>query len=111
NAAFIYQREIETKQRIIVGVNQFTGGGAPPGEILRVKPELEAKQKAGVARVRAERNADAATKALARVEAAARGSDNLMPPIVDAVGGWCTLGEISDAMRKVFGEYSPVNTV
>jgi methylmalonyl-CoA mutase N-terminal domain/subunit len=111
NAAFIYQREIETKQRIIVGVNQFTGGGEPPGEILRVKPELEEKQRASVARVRAERNAETAKKALARVESAARDGDNLMPPIVDAVRGWCTLGEISDAMRKVFGEYSPVNTV
>ena len=111
NAAFIYQREIETGQRIIVGVNQFTGGGEPPGEILRVKPELEEKQKASVARVRAERNAETAKKALARVESAARDGDNLMPPIVDAVRGWCTLGEISDAMRKVFGEYSPVNTV
>src|SRR5579862_7052631 len=111
NAAFIYQREIETKQRIIVGVNQFTGGGEPPGEILRVKPELEQKQKASVARVRAERNSETAKKALARVESAARDGDNLMPPIVDAVRGWCTLGEISDAMRKVFGEYTPVNTV
>ena len=84
NAAFIYQREIETKQRIIVGVNQFTGGGAPPGEILRVKPELEEKQKASVVRVRAERNAEAAKKALARVEAVANDGQNLMPPIVDA---------------------------
>src|SRR6204780_2685037 len=111
NAAFIYQREIETKQRIIVGVNEFTAGGDPPGEILRVKPELEQKQKASVARGRAERNAETAKKALARVEAAARDGQNLMPPIVDAVRGWCTLGEISDAMRTVFGEYSPVNTV
>ena len=111
NAAFIYQREIETKQRIIVGVNEFTAGGEPPGDILRVKPELEQKQKASVARVRAERNAETAAKALARVEAAARDGNNLMPPIVDAIRGWCTLGEISDAMRKVFGEYSPVNTV
>src|SRR6266478_5599275 len=76
NAAFIYQREIETKQRIIVGVNQFTGGGAPPGEILRVKPELEEKQKQSVARVRAERNAETAKKALARVESAAQDGDN-----------------------------------
>jgi methylmalonyl-CoA mutase N-terminal domain/subunit len=111
NAAFIYQREIETKQRIIVGVNQFTGTGEPPGEILRVKPELEQKQRESVARVRAQRNAETANKALTRVEAAARDGNNLMPPIVDAVRGWCTLGEISDAMRKVFGEYSPVNTV
>src|SRR5579863_7095766 len=99
NAAFIYQREIETKQRIIVGVNQFTGGGEPPGEILRVKPELEEKQKLSVARVRAERNAEAAKKALARVEAVANDGQNLMPPIIDAIRQWCTLGEISDAMR------------
>ena len=78
-------------------------------ELLKI--ELEEKQKARVARVRAERNGEAAKKALARVEAAARDGDNLMPPIVDAVRGWCTLGEISDAMRRVFGEYSPVNTV
>jgi len=111
NAAFIYQREIETKQRIIVGVNQFTGGGAPPGEILRVKPELEEKQKQSVARVRAERNAGAAKTALARVESAAKDGQNLMPPIIDAIRNWCTLGEIADAMRTVFGEYKPVNTV
>ncbi|HWN58948.1 MAG TPA: methylmalonyl-CoA mutase family protein [Methylomirabilota bacterium] len=111
NAAFIYQREIETKQRIIVGVNQFTGGGAPPGEILRVKPELEEKQKQSVARVRAERNADAAKTALASVESAAKDGQNLMPPIIEAIRNWCTLGEIADAMRTVFGEYKPVNTV
>jgi methylmalonyl-CoA mutase N-terminal domain/subunit len=111
NAAFLYQREIEKKQRIIVGVNQFTGGGEPPGDILRVKPEIEDKQRRSVAKVRAERNADASAKALAKVEAAAQDGQNLMPPIIDAVRAWCTLGEISDAMRKVFGEYRPVSTV
>ena len=111
NAAFIYQREIETKQRIIVGVNQFTGGGEPPGEILHVKPELEEQQKINVARVRGERNAEAAKKALASVESAAKDGQNLMPPIIDAIRNWSTLGEISDAMRKVFGEYKPVNTL
>ncbi len=111
NAAFLYQREIETKQRLIVGLNQFTGGGEPPGDILRVKPEIEEQQKRNVARVRAERDAGAARTALDRVESAANGGGNLMPPIIDAVRAWCTLGEISDAMRKVFGEYKPVSTV
>jgi methylmalonyl-CoA mutase, N-terminal domain len=111
NAAYIYQREIETKERIIVGVNQFTAGGEPPSDILKVNPALEEKQCKNVARVRAERNADAASAALARVEGAAREGSNLMPPIVDAVRNWCTTGEISDAMRKVFGEYKPVNTL
>ena len=111
NAAFIYQREIEKKERIIVGVNQFTGGGEPPGDILRVKPEVEEQQRQRVAKVRAERNREAAEAAIARVEAVANNGENLMPPIVDAVRAWCTLGEISDAMRRVFGEYKPVSTV
>src|SRR5882672_5402347 len=78
NAAFIYQREIEKKERIIVGVNQFTGGGEPPGDILRVKPDVEEQQRRSVAKVRAERDQQAANKALARVEAVANNGENLM---------------------------------
>jgi methylmalonyl-CoA mutase N-terminal domain/subunit len=111
NAAFIYQREIETKQRIIVGVNQFTAGGEPPGELLKVNPALEDQQKRAIQKVRAERDADAARKAQASVEAAARDGQNLMPAIVGAVRAWCTIGEISDAMRRVFGEYRPVDAL
>jgi len=111
NAAYLYQREIETRERIIVGVNQFTGGGELPKDILKVNPELEDKQKRNLARVRAERDAATASAAIAQVERAARDGGNLMPPIIDAVRSWCTLGEISDAMRRVFGEYQPVNTL
>jgi methylmalonyl-CoA mutase, N-terminal domain len=111
NAAYLYQREIETKERVIVGVNQFTAGGELPTDILKVNPELEQKQRRSVAKVRSERNAQSAHGALDRVETAARDGSNLMPPIVDAVRNWCTTGEISDAMRKVFGEYKPVNTL
>ena len=111
NAAFVYQREIETKQRIIVGVNEFTSGDDAPGDILKVNPAIEEKQQARVARVRAERDQAAAAKALAQVEACARGEGNLMPPIIDAVRCWATLGEIADAMRRVFGEYQPANEV
>jgi methylmalonyl-CoA mutase N-terminal domain/subunit len=111
NAAYLYQREIETKERIIVGVNQFTGGGELPKDILKVNPELEEKQKRNLARVRAERDAAKAAAAIAQVERTARDGANLMPPIIDAVRAWCTLGEISDAMRRVFGEYQPVNTL
>ncbi len=111
NAAYLYQRQIETQDRVIVGVNQFTAGDAPPADILKVNPELEQKQRRAVAKVRAERNAAKAEAELAKVEASARDGANLMPPIVDAVRAWCTLGEISDAMRRVFGEYRPVNTL
>ncbi len=111
NAAYLYQREIETRERIIVGVNQFTSGGEPPKDILKVNPELEEKQKRAVAKVRAERDGARAAKAIERVETAARDGSNLMPPIIEAVRSWCTLGEIADAMRRVFGEYKPINTL
>jgi methylmalonyl-CoA mutase N-terminal domain/subunit len=111
NAAYLYQREIETKERIIVGVNQFTSGDEPPTDILKVNPELEDKQKRSVARVRAERDSAQAAQALKQVETAARDGSNVMPTIVAAIRSWCTLGEIADAMRRVFGEYQPVNTL
>jgi len=107
NAAFRYQQEIERKERIIVGVNQFTLEEEEPAELLRIHPELERRQAQRVAAVRAERNQRAAQTALARVGETAGGSGNLMPVIVDAVRNYCTLGEIADAMREVFGEYRP----
>ena len=111
NAAFMYQREIETKNRIIVGVNEFTSGDVPPGDILKVNPAIEQKQRARIERIRAERNQETATKAIAQVEQVARDGANLMPPIIDAVRAYATLGEIADAMRRVFGEYKPLTEV
>ncbi|MFI5353946.1 MAG: methylmalonyl-CoA mutase, partial [Candidatus Binatales bacterium] len=109
NAAFIYQRQIETGERTIVGVNQFTAGDETPPDILKVNPAIEAEQKDRLARLRAGRSAREAQAALARVEAAAKDGGNLMPPIVDAVRAYATLGEIADAMRRVFGEYHPAS--
>ena len=93
NAAFIYQREIETKDRIIVGVNEFISGDTPPGDILKVNPAIERKQKERLARIHAERNAEAARKTLAHVEEVTRDGANLMPPIIAAVCAYATLGE------------------
>jgi methylmalonyl-CoA mutase, N-terminal domain len=109
NAAFAYQREIESKERIVVGVNNFTSGYEPAGDILKVNPAIEEKQRNRVTRVRTERDQRAAQTSLARIEQAARDGSNLMPPIIDAVRAWATLGEIADAMRRVFGEYQPAN--
>ncbi|HXZ87542.1 MAG TPA: methylmalonyl-CoA mutase family protein [Candidatus Binataceae bacterium] len=109
NAAFLYQREIEKKDRIIVGVNDFTSDDDHAGDILKVNPATEDKQRARLARIRAERDQAAAAQAIARVESTARDGSNLMPPIIDAVRNWATLGEIADAMRRVFGEYKPAN--
>ncbi len=111
NAAFLYQREIENKTRIVVGVNQFTQGGGPPDDILKMNPELEEKAQAKLVKIRAERNSAASIGTLEKVEAAARDGSNLMPAIIGAVRSWCTLGEISDAMRRVFGEYQPLNVL
>ena len=69
NAAFIYQREIETKNRIIVGVNEFTSGDVPPADILKVNPAIEQKQRARIERIRAERDRELANKAIARSRA------------------------------------------
>ncbi len=111
NAAFLYQREIEKKDRIIVGLNNFTTANDRPGDTLKMNPATEEKQRARLARIRAERDQAAAQAALSKVETTAHDGANLMPPIIEAVRNWATLGEIADAMRKVFGEYRPANEV
>ena len=111
NAAFTYQREIESKERIIVGVNDFTSGDEPPSDILKVNPAIEEKQRARIAKIRTERDQVAANRALMHIEETARGDGNLMPAIIDAVRAYGTLGEIADAMRRVFGEYRPANSL
>jgi methylmalonyl-CoA mutase, N-terminal domain len=104
-AAFRYQQAVESKDQIIVGVNDFTVEEDNQGELLKVDQALEEQQKKKLAAVRAERNQAAAKAAIDKVEATARDGGNLMPVIVDAVRVYATLGEISDAMRRVFGEY------
>ena len=111
NAAYAYQREIETGSRVVVGVNEFVTANDRPPETLRVAPELEERQKAALARLRAERDGARVRLALEAVERVAREGANLMPPIVDAVRSYATLGEIADAMRRVFGEYRPAHTL
>jgi len=104
-AAFRYQQAIESKEQVIVGVNDFTSDEEERGEILKIDVNLENQQKKKLAAVRAERSQTAAKAALGKVESTARDGGNLMPVIIDAVRAYATLGEISDAMRQVFGEY------
>jgi len=104
-AAFRYQQAVESQEQVIVGVNEFTSDEKTPSEILKIDVALEQQQKQKLAAVRAERSQAAAQAALEKVESAARDGGNLMPVIVDAVRAYATLGEISDAMRRVFGEY------
>ena len=106
-AAFRYQRAVESREQIIVGVNDFQVAEDAHDDLLKVDLALERRQQEKVAAVRAERNAAAARTALDGVSRAARDGTNLMPAILDAVRAYATLGEISDALRETFGEYVP----
>jgi methylmalonyl-CoA mutase N-terminal domain/subunit len=104
-SAYQYQKEIETKKHIIVGLNQFQMEEEPLRNILRIKPEVEQYQKEKLARVKKERNNTKVKETLAVLKKAAQGTDNVVPPILEAVNVYATLGEISDTLREVFGEY------
>jgi methylmalonyl-CoA mutase N-terminal domain/subunit len=108
NAAYKAQRAIETGAEVVVGLNQFREEGeARKADLLRLDPAVEAQQKARLQKMRQERDGQAAAEACRAVERAARGTENLLPPIRAAVQALATVGEISDAMRRVFGEYRP----
>ena len=104
-SAYQYQKEIETKKRIIVGLNQFQMEEEPLRDILRIKPEVEQYQKEKLAKVKKERDNTKVKDTLAVLKKAAQGTDNVVPPILEAVKVYATLGEISDTLREVFGEY------
>jgi methylmalonyl-CoA mutase N-terminal domain/subunit len=104
-AAFRYQKEIDTDQRIVVGVNAFVADEAVEIPILAMDPKGYEHQVARLNQVRARRDAAAVAAALKNLETAARGDVNLMPPIIEAVRVYATLGEIMGVFRQVFGEY------
>jgi len=107
DAAYRYQREVEDKARIVVGVNEHVTDDAPPGNLFQVDPAVGAALAEKVARYRAARGRDAAQRALDALETTARGRENLVPRIVDAVEAAVTLGEICDRLRGVFGVHQP----
>jgi methylmalonyl-CoA mutase N-terminal domain/subunit len=104
-AAFRWQQEVEAGERVIVGVNRFTEGDEEPIELHRLDPEAERRQLERTARVRAERNADEAERALAAVRETARGDGNLLVPMREALRAHVTVGEICNALREEFGTY------
>src|SRR5258707_590211 len=105
-AAYEYQRDIERGEQIVVGVNQFVAEKGMSVPTLRIDPELERAQVERVRALRARRNSVQAAAAVAAVETRARTGENLMPAIAAAVEAFATVGEISDALRRVFGEYT-----
>jgi methylmalonyl-CoA mutase N-terminal domain/subunit len=107
--AYRYQREIETKERIIVGVNDYRDEAEERGiEIFRVDPAVEQEQIRRLQEVRQKRDAGAVDEALARIAETAAGNDNLMPAILDAVSADASLGEVIGSLKTVFGEYQPL---
>jgi methylmalonyl-CoA mutase, N-terminal domain len=105
DAAYAAQRAIDTGEAVVVGVNRYQDASSAPADLFRIDPEVERQQVERVRALRASRSESEWLPAIAAVEHAARGGDNLVPPIIDAVEKRATLGEIADAMRRVFGEY------
>jgi len=104
-SAYQYQQEIEARSRIVVGMNAYTLEDEPVPSLLRIDPDLERQQVARVQALRAQRNSAQVKTVLQRLESAARGSENLMPLLIEAVECYATLGEIADTLRAVFGEH------
>jgi methylmalonyl-CoA mutase N-terminal domain/subunit len=105
-AAYSYQREVESGEQTIVGVNRFADQEPAAVPVLRIDPRLESQQVERLRILRSTRNQPAVDDSLDRLEQAARGDQNLMPSIVAAVEARATLGEISNRLRRVFGVYN-----
>jgi methylmalonyl-CoA mutase, N-terminal domain len=110
-AAYRVQQAIESGDQVVVGVNRFRDDEVTTPPLHRIDPDGERRQIEGVRRVRAERSADGWTAAMDRLEATAGGEGNLMPPILDAVRAYATVGEISDRLRVAWGEHRELITV
>src|SRR5262244_3492981 len=106
-SAYRYQQEVESKARVVVGVNEFVMDEPPPGDLFKIDPTVGRTLAERLGRLRQSRDAAAAGRALEAIERAARGRDNLVPFVLDAVRARVTLGEICDTLRKVFGVHQP----
>ena len=104
-SAYRFQQAVERKDKVIVGVNDFVQEDEPPIEILYIDESAAEKQLARLDRLRQTRDNGAVARSLDRLRAVAKTTDNLMPPILDAVRAYATIGEMCDALRDVWGEY------
>ena len=104
-AAYAFQRAVEAKDQIVVGVNDFIAEDGREIPTLRIEPEIERNQIARLQALRAKRDAGITNAALAELRRRASTSENLLPAILAAVESYATVGEISDALRQIFGEY------
>jgi methylmalonyl-CoA mutase N-terminal domain/subunit len=105
DSAYAYQKNIESKEKIIVGVNEFISESSTPIPILKIDEKIRQEQIDKLKLIKENRDADKVAACLAAIKLAALGTDNLMPKVIEAVEQHCTLGEIADILRSVFGEY------
>jgi methylmalonyl-CoA mutase N-terminal domain/subunit len=105
DSAYTYQKQIESQERIVVGMNKFQIDEPKPSGLLKVDPAVGEMQKKKLAALKEERDNAVVTQRLEELREAAQGEDNLMVPILNAVKAYATLGEICGVLREVFGEY------
>jgi methylmalonyl-CoA mutase N-terminal domain/subunit len=110
-ASYRFQQAVEQKEKTIVGVNAYVQEDEPPIEILYIDERASEKQLAKLERLKKTRKTDQVHRTLDRLRSAARASENLMPPILDAVRAYATIGEMCDALREVWGEYEEVPVI
>ena len=104
-AAYDFQRAVEQKEQIVVGVNEFVAEENRQIPTLRVDAEIESTQIARLHALRAKRDSAKVQSALAELQRRARSTENLLPAVLAAVESYATVGEVSDALRHIFGEY------
>jgi methylmalonyl-CoA mutase N-terminal domain/subunit len=109
--AYQWEQDVNSGERVVVGVNKYRDDDEPNPEYFKVDPTLAAQQQQKLERLRADRDSTAAETALERLRTAAAGDENMMPAIIGAVHAYCTLGEICGAMRGVFGEYKSLAAI
>lgn len=110
-SAYRYQKDIEKGARVVVGVNRFQIEEPEPSNLLRVDPAVREDQAKRLAALRARRDGERVSRAIEALRFAAQSDGNVMPPILEAVRAYATLGEICDVLRGVFGEYVPTTTI
>lgn len=110
-ASYRYSKDVESGKRVVVGVNKFVMKEDPEENLLKVNPRVQEEQVALLNKVRSDRSASEVERCLSVLRSAAAGSENLMPPILDAVRAYASIGEICDTLRAVFGEYRERITV
>jgi methylmalonyl-CoA mutase N-terminal domain/subunit len=110
-SAYRFQQAVDRHDKVIVGVNDFVESGEPSVQTLYIDESASERQTAAVERLRRDRDARRVQQSLDRLDAAARSTENLMPPILDAVRAYATVGEMCDALRGVWGEYAEVPVI